>query len=138
MAWERAQVWHVNILENKCKACWCSNNMKITFWYPFMSFLKQDIIRNKSHLHKSSKHHNYNIVIMQDSFHSCFPFPNFFVHVILFCNEFWTIFQVHLDKTMQNFGIIIGILTCLWHSMAKMKPYKWAWRLKLWTKNNIS
>lgn len=67
------------------------------------------------------------------SFHTnsffCLPFPNFFVHVMVFLQGTLNFCYIHFFHLNTSLSIINGILTCFKHDINKTNAIKWCNKL---------
>jgi hypothetical protein len=104
--------------------------MGIAFWYSRIFWNK--IIFKAKHVFIRVLNNLINsLTMIQTYLHSCFPFPDFFVQVIFFCNDVWITFKLTLNKLWHHWWHIELPLTL----HGQKKSYKWGRQLKGWSKN---
>jgi hypothetical protein len=59
---------------------------------------------------------------MQESFNFCYPFPNFLIHVIVFCNDVCTPFKQNFINLKHAFTSSIAYYTTFNISWPKQEP----------------
>ncbi len=107
--------------------------MGIAFWYSRIFWNK--IIFKAKHVFIGVLNNLTSSLTMINIFTFLFPLPWFFCPNKNVLQQCLNSLQANFFKTQINFGIIGGILSYLWHCMAKTQSYKWGRQLKGRTKN---